>query len=223
MGRRSPFAAALFVAAAPLVVAAGACHAPPEKAVDAYLDAVARGRVDDAYALLSTEYKKSHDRAAFARAVSPADQKAAQRRTTRGGRVAYEAEVTLDDGARASLVFEDGAWRLARDPLDVYPQGQPPEALRAFIRAVDNRRWDVVLRFVPSRYRASITVDKIRAQWESAAERATLAAQLAEIRRHLDEPFEIAAGGDEARLPLGDRKAVRLLREDGVWKVEALE
>jgi hypothetical protein len=198
------------------------CHSPPEKTVDAYLDAVARGRVDDAYALLSTEYKRSHDRAAFARAVSPADQKAAQRRT-RGGRVVYEAEVTLDDGARVSLVFEDGAWRLARDPLDVYPQGQPAEALRAFIRAVDNRRWDVVLRFVPSRYRASITVDKIRAQWETPGERATMAAQLAEIRRHLDDPFELTAGGDEARLPLGDRRAVRLVREDGVWKVEALE
>lgn len=214
-----------FVVVAVLGVALGAlsgCRTPPEKTVEAYLDAVARGRVDAAYALLSTDYKRTHDRAAFSRAVSPADQKAAQRRA-RGGRVTYEAEVTLDDGARVSLVFEDGAWRLARDPLDVYPQGSPVEALRAFIRAVDNRRWDVVLRFVPSRYRASITIDKIRAQWETSTERAAMAAQLAEIRRHLEEPFEIAAGGDEARLPLGERKAVRLVREDGVWKIEALE
>ena len=29
--------------------------------------------------------------------------------------------------------------------------------------------------------------------------------------------------GDEARLPVGERKQVKLVREEGLWRVETLE
>src|SRR6476620_12782419 len=95
-----------------MVLAAAACRstAGPDATLDAYLTAVQAGRLSEAYGLMSAEYRKTHDLAAFTRAVSTLDKKAAAR--LRGGHVSLEAEVDLGDGERLPLVFDrqDGAW-----------------------------------------------------------------------------------------------------------------
>jgi hypothetical protein len=211
--------------ALPLVVvaavAAGCPHrAPsgPEETLRAFADAVHAGRTDAAYALMSAEYKRNHDRDAFARSLGPAEQRAAAR--LRDGKIELRAEVELGDGERLALVEERDGWRIARDPLDFYPQRAPDEALRSFLRAVERKRWNVVLRFIPQRFRATITSDTLKQRWEGA-QAAELHAQVAVVRAHLEEPMELS--GDEARLPVGERKQVKLVREDGLWKVETLE
>jgi hypothetical protein len=207
-----------------LVLFLGACRpGAPEATLDAYTRAVQAHRIDDAYALMSAEYRRTHDRAAFERSLLSSDGKAMSR--LRGGKLTLEAEVDLGDGEKLPLVWEDGEWRVARDPLDFYPQATPEEALRSFIRAVENHRYEVVLKFVPQRYRATITVEKLRERWEGD-KRAELLAQLAAARAHLGEPFAYGASGDEATLPVQSgetKRQVRLLREDGAWKVEAVE
>ena len=197
-----------------LALAAIGCHPSPEATLDTWQRALRDKKIDRAYGLMSSEYRRTHDLAAFTKAV-------ADRRQPKGPtRVVYEAELTLESGDKLPLILENNEWRLAKDPLDVYPQTTPTDALRSFLRAVENKRFEVVLRFVPQRYRTSLTVDKIRARWEG--ERATeLAAQLAEVRRHLAEPFELV--GDDAILPLADRKQVRLTREEDGWKVIQIE
>jgi hypothetical protein len=202
-----------------LALGCGGCRAAPspEATLAAYLGALSAGRLDEAYGLLSSDYRRTHDRQAFAREVARGAGAAGR---VRSARVALRAEAELPDGDRLPLVFEDGAWRIARDPLDFYPQHTPEEALRSFVRAVENRRYDVVLRFVPARYRATITVDKLRERWEGGA-RDELYAELQSVRAHLGEPVE--ASGDEARLTVGERKQARLVLEDGAWKVESLE
>src|SRR5262245_10384097 len=167
---------------------------------------------------MSAEYKHTHDRDAFARSLGPAEQRAAAR--LRDGKIELRAEVELADGERLALVEERDGWRIARDPLDFYPQRAPDEALRSFLRAVERQRWDVVLRFIPQRFRNTITSDTLKQRWEGP-QAAELRAQLTVVRAHLDEPMELA--GDEARLPVGERKQVKLVREEGLWKVETLE
>jgi hypothetical protein len=184
--------------------------------LSAFESAVVAGRVDDAYTMMSADYRRTHDRAAFAHALAPADRRPL---SLRGARVELRADADLGDGEKLPLVFEDGQWRIARDPLDFYPQRAPEEALRSFLRAIDHQRWDVVLRFVPQRYRATITAELARKHWEGER-RAEMQAELADVRAHLTEPMEIS--GDEARLTLGERKQVKLVREDGLWKVETL-
>jgi hypothetical protein len=207
--------------AVPLLVAAGCGHRPPagpDDTVRAFAAAVAAGRVDDAYALMSADYRKSHDRDAFARSLQPADRRALGR--LGDGRVQLRAEVELADGERLALVDEPDGWRFARDPLDLYPQHAPDEALRSFVRAVERKRWEVVLRFIPNRFRATITAATLQASWEGER-KPELMAQLAAVKAHLDEPLELA--GDEARLPVAERKQAKLVREDNLWKVETLE
>lgn len=206
-----------------LIAFAGCRPSAPEATLDAYARAVKAHRVDEAYQLMSAEYRRSHDRDAFERALQATDPKALEK--LRSGQVTLEAEVDLGDGEKLPLTWERGAWRVARDPLDFYPQGTPEEALRSFIRAVENHRYDVVLKFVPRRYRATITTDKLRERWEGER-RAELLAQLSAARVHLGEPFAYAPSGDEATLPVATgetKKQVRLQREDGGWKVEAIE
>src|SRR5690606_39968041 len=66
------------VLAALLSVAAGcpsrAAGPGPESTLRAYREAVARGRLDQAYALLSSEYKKTHDRAAWERTLGRSEE-----------------------------------------------------------------------------------------------------------------------------------------------------
>ncbi|MCU1280877.1 MAG: hypothetical protein JWM53_4423, partial [bacterium] len=44
--------------------------------------------------------------------------------------------------------------------------------------------------------------------------------QLVVVKAHLDEALELS--GVEARLPVGERKQVKLVREEGLWRVETL-
>jgi len=208
-----------------LLLALAACPPPPqqgpEAVLDAYLSALAAGKLDRAYALLASDYQKTHDRAAFERAVAAADgQKNAERLRKSARKLTLEAELQLPDGDALPLVKEDGEWRFRHDPLDFYPQATPEEALRSFVRAVENRRYEVALRFVPGRYRASLTVDKLRDRWEGER-RSELLGQLQAVRTHLGEPLEVS--GDNARLTVGERKQAVLIREAGAWRVETLE
>jgi hypothetical protein len=89
--------------------------------------------------------------------------------------------------------------------------------LRSFVRALEQRRYDVVLRLCPTARRAGLSIDVLRAYWEGEhqVENAQL---LARLRASLGAP--IVETGDEARLPYGAGSEVRLVREDGIWKVE---
>jgi hypothetical protein len=203
------------------VAVAGCAPKPPAgpaETLRAFADAVRAGHTADAYALMSADYRKTHDRDAFARSLGPSEQRAAGGLAK--GRVELRAEVELADGERLELVQEADGWRFARDPLDIYPQRAPDEAMLSFVRAVERKRWDVVLRFIPQRYRATITADSLKERWDGAGA-GEVKAQLAVVKSHLDEPMELAA--DEARLPVGERKQVKLVREEGVWRVETLE
>ena len=151
-----------------VVVALVGCapHAAPGPAdtLRAFADAVRAGHTDEAYALMSADYKRTHDRDAFAHSLGPANQRAAGRLAK--GRVELRAEVELADGERLALVQEADGWRFTRDPLDIYPQRAPDEALRSFVRAVERKRLDVVLRFIPQRFRATITAASLKDRWE---------------------------------------------------------
>jgi hypothetical protein len=190
----------------------------PVETLHAFAAAVQAGKVDEAYALMSADYRKTHDREAFARSLGPATTRAASK--LRDGKVELRAEVELSDGERLQLVQEADGWRFARDPLDVYPQRTPEEALRSFLRALERKRWEVVLRFIPQRFRGGLTADGLKQRWEGP-EATQLAAQIVAVRAHLEEPMELS--GDEARLPVGERKQVKLVREEGLWRVETLE
>ncbi|HEX3697276.1 MAG TPA: hypothetical protein VH374_18020 [Polyangia bacterium] len=207
------------LAAVICLLVAGCAHPPPGPAasVAAFAAAADRGDYKTAYALTSADYQKRVPVAAFrleldARAVD--GRSLAQRFAPRTPGL---ARVTLDlaDGETLPLVQEGGTWRLDAPSLEPFPRRTPRAALRSFVRALEQRRYDVLVRFAPGRYRAGLTAEKLRQMWEGE-HKADNQKLLAELRANLEAP--IVELGDEAHMPYGDH-VVRLVREDGAWTI----
>ena len=201
-------------------LAAGACAHPPPgpvASVAAFAAAVDRRDYTAAYALTSADYQKRVPLAAFRAEVDAqgaAGRPLAQRLTPRTP-TATRLGLEIADDETLALVQEGGAWRLDAPPLDPFPRRTPRAALRSFVRALDQRRYDVLLRFAPGRYRAGLTAEKLRQMWEGErkAENQKL---LADLRANLNAP--IVELGDEAHMPYGEH-VVQFLREDGAWTI----
>src|SRR5262249_49181718 len=137
-----------------LLLAAAACNgtyaSQPLSAVDAYAAALRARDYNRAYDYMSASYRREHSRDEFVRMMkdSPEEVKlTAQRLTASGRRVDVKARFVYDDlRDELPMVLENGGWRIASDPLELYPQDTPAQAVRSFVRAVEMRRYDVVLR-----------------------------------------------------------------------------
>ena len=207
-----------------LLLFLAACGASPARqplsAVDAYAAALRAGDYGRAYDLMSSRYRREHSRDDFVRMMKDSPQEVKQtasRLTSSNRRVEVAARFVYDDlRDELPLVLEDGGWKIASDPLEFYPQDTPNHALRSFVRAVELKRYDVVLRFVPNRWRQEMNETKIRDQFEGE-KREEVVQMMRLLSANLENPIE--QEGDKARMPYGERFEVKFVREDGIWKV----
>ncbi len=207
-------------------LAAGACGGRgavvdgPQEVLAAYAEAVLAGRHDEAYALMSPAYRARHTQKEFVALLreGSAEQKTVlEQLRSKGARVEMEASIDLGEGDSLRLVVENGEWKIASDPLDFYGQRTPAEALRSFVRAIERRRYDLVLHFVPAKWAETMTAEKLRREWEGE-KREEIAILVKNLKRNLTAP--IHESGNRATRPYGERYEVRFVREDGLWKIE---
>jgi hypothetical protein len=217
---RAPALSAVFVALA-VGCASGTAAQGPRETLDAYAKALQAGQTEAAYALLSDEAKKQLPYEAFVRMVreNPEEVRDIARALVRpSGPPLVTATVTAPNGDSLLLVYEAGAWRVDGSAIDLYSQASPEAAVRAFIRAFENKRWDVLMRFVPDGKKEGLDAAKLKKAWEGEQkdelERLTqaLAAALPTAK------FERI--GERATMSYGAGGTVELLREGGAWKVE---
>ncbi len=195
----------------------------PRDVLDEYARAVADGRLADAYRLTSADFHRLTTFEEFANTLraNPEEVRSIAREMGRvDGTEPITARVRYGLGDELVLVLDGSRWRIDSGVFDFYSQRTPRDALRSFVRAVSNRRYDVVLRFVPTEDKAGMTVETIRRSWEGEG-REEIHELIENLRAHLDDPIEVA--GDRATMPYAERFAVRFLREDGVWKIEDLD
>jgi len=213
------------LAALGFIVALGlpACaHRPDEPAATmaSFGAALARGDLRAAYQLTSGAFQRQMPYETFAAGLSaPGAEPAAlgQRLVVEAGAVAPRVAVTLELGEEVPLVLEGGRWRIDGPVYEAWGQATPRAAVRTFIRALDARRYDIVLRLVPDRYRAGLSADRLRAFWEGD-HRAQHQALLAQVRAAAQGP--LTETGAEARLLVAPDRVVRLVREAAQWKIE---
>jgi hypothetical protein len=195
--------------------------AGPASTLSALGAALERKDWDAAYALTSADFRARVPRAAFRAQLEDggaSTQALAHRLRAAGDATPARVTVELAPGEPLGLVDDGGLWRVADPQLfEPWSQKTPRAALRSFVRALDERRYDVVLRLCPMRRRAGLSVEALRAYWEGE-HKAENAALLAHLRDALAAP--IVEVGDEARLPYGPGREARLVREDGAWKIE---
>ena len=193
----------------------------PSQTLDAYARALEEGRAADAYGLLSDDAKKTIPYEAFRRMLeeNPEEVKDIAHSLTRpAGPPLVNATVTAPSGETLLLVYEDGQWRVDGSSIDLYSQATPQAAVLSFVRAFDNRRYDVLMRFVPESKAEGLDAGKLKKAWEGEQrdemEKLTQALQAALPTAKFERI------GDRATMAYGAGGTVELVREAGVWKIE---
>lgn len=199
------------------------CSAPmpgPEQTLNRYVDSAMRGDCRSAYELMSEEYQDERTEEEFCQAMrnNPDEfQQTVSALRERSGDPEIVARLRYGIGDEISFIQENGQWRIDSPVLDFYRQSTPREALRSFVRAIERRRYDVILRFVPSEYRERMSVESLRELWEGE-KRDEIQQLLENLRTSLEEPIEET--GDRATMQYMDRYTCRFVREGGLWLIE---
>ena len=199
--------------------ASGQGRQGPAEVVLAYSAALETRRYGDAYKLMSADYRKRNSLASFTRMVRRDPRgltRIMERLKSQADRLDVSASVQYGDNDTIMLTSEKGTRRIAEDPTDVYSQRTPRDTLRSFVRALEQRRYDIVLRFVPARWAKEMTAAKLKTAWEGK-DKASVEALIRNLKANLDAP--IKESNDVATMAYGEGFKLKMVREESLWKV----
>lgn len=178
----------------------------PTSVAEEYARALEDGRVADAYALT---VGGPEEEAAFLERYADADARKARAADVRTGAPLLEARAPS-----LTVAQSPEGWRV----VEARPADVPRAALRRFIDKVEARDWKSAWELLAGPLRARYTPDRLRDDFE----REPLAKErLRRARLALNTHVRVGAG--EAVFPLGDERAVRLVLEDGEYRIAAIE
>ena len=193
----------------------------PSDTLRAYARALDEGRADEAYQLLSSEARRNISPDAFRRMVkenAPEMKDIAHALSRPASDPVVSATVTSPKGETMLLFYEEGRWKLDGAAINLYGQVSPRQSIEAFLRAFDQKRYDVMLRFVPDAHLEGLDADKLRAAWEGAQKDEMV--RIAAALRAALPTAQFEEVGDRATMAYGSGGTVQLLREHGAWKIE---
>lgn len=202
------------------LLACGPTSGSPAGTVRAFARALETRRFDDAYDFLGESFRRRVPENEFVRRLETNPEEV--RELVALLRWADDEDsvrtvLDLPDGESVELRFEGGSWRIHRPGLAVYDQSTPRAALRSFIRALERRRYDIILRFVPTADREGMSEERLREAFEGD-ERESIEQLVEALRQNRDNPIEEV--GTRATMAYGEGLSVQFVREDGVWKIE---
>ena len=139
----------------------------PAETLRNYADALDEGRIEDAYAMLSDEARLDMSLETFRRMTKENPKEMhevamALRRPASAPVVTVSMETP--DGDPLVLRYESGRWRIDASAIDLYSQATPRHAVVAFVRAFENGRYDVLMRFVPDEKKAGLDAAKLKSE-----------------------------------------------------------
>jgi hypothetical protein len=192
----------------------------PQSVLHAYASALINGQADAAYALLSDDARRSMSLQAFRRLVTDDPDaaieigRALDRPTTAA---VVTATIVSASGQELHLVLENGAWRVDGSSIDLYAQDTPRHAIQGFVRAVEHKRYDIVMRYVPDAHKDGLDEGKLREAWEGR-DKEEMAQVIGALKRALPAS-NIEQTGQRAAMAYGTG-TMQLVRERGLWKIE---
>jgi hypothetical protein len=201
--------------------AAGNAASGPREALRSYALALREGRTKDAYALLSAEARGRLSLPEFQRMVAEngreiEDISASLLAPAEVPRVT--ATLTSPDGESLLLVYEGDGWRVDGSALDLYSQESPELALASFVRAFNNERYDVLLRFVPESKREGLSAEQLKKAWQG--EQRQQVEQLTQALEASLPNVRVEVLGTRATVAYGAGGTVELVHELGAWRIE---
>ncbi|AKQ65933.1 hypothetical protein A176_002845 [Myxococcus hansupus] len=189
-----------------LLTACATTPREPTSVAEAYARALEEGRVGDAFALT---VGGPEEESAFLERYSDAEARTARAADVRAGASALEARAPS-----LTVAQSPQGWRV----VEARPADVPRAALRLFIDRVEARDWKSAWSQLAGTLRARYTPERLKEDFE----REPLAKErLRRARLALNTHVRVGAG--EAVFPLGDDRAVRLVLEDGEYRIAAIE
>ncbi|MBX3190733.1 MAG: hypothetical protein KF819_27290 [Labilithrix sp.] len=205
-------------------LACAACGAPraedPQSVLRSYSRALEEGRAEDAYRMLSEEARRGISLEAFRRMVkdNPDEVREIAKALARPTATpVVTATVTSGNGQELQLVLENGKWRVEATAIDLYAQDTPRHAIQGFVRAVERKRYDVVLKFVPDTHKEGLDPTKLKSAWEGH-DKDEIQQVVSSLKQALPTA-SIEETGDRATMAYG-AGTMQLVRERGLWKIE---
>lgn len=192
----------------------------PQSVLRAYSHALDEGRADDAYRMLSEEARRGISAEAFRRMVkdNPEEVREIAKALARPTATpVVTATVTSGSGQELQLVLENGKWRVEATAIDLYAQDTPRHAIQGFVRAVERKRYDVVLKFVPDSHKEGLDPSKLKTAWEGH-DKEEIEQVVSSLKQALPTA-SIEETGDRATMAYG-AGTMQLVRERGLWKIE---
>jgi hypothetical protein len=178
----------------------------PKVTARAYASAAQRGDADAIYALLTPEGQRSLGAAGTKQLVKESRSelgRTAQGLESEGARVEASAEARFSDGESATLVLEDGRFKVdAASLLPARPR-TPSQALAGLRRALARRSYPALM--------ALMTGDS----------QGALESDIGSLVTGLEHPetLDIQVNGDSAEVQLPTGHRIVLKREAGIWRV----
>jgi hypothetical protein len=192
----------------------------PQSILRSYSHALEEGRAEDAYRMLSEEARRGISLEAFRRMVkdNPEEVREIAKALARPTATpVVTATVTSGNGQELQLVLENGKWRVEATAIDLYAQDTPRHAIQGFVRAVERKRYDVVLKFVPDSHKEGLDPSKLKTAWEGH-DKEEIEQVVSSLRQALPTA-SIEETGDRATMAYG-AGTMQLVRERGLWKIE---
>lgn len=189
-----------------------ATGAGPQDTLLKYVAAVEGDQPGVAYALLDENLRRQMTQAEFETRWKELrvelKAQAALIRAALAKPIAARAVLTYPAGPRALLTLERGSeWRI-EEGIAVAPGAATPiEAIRAFIRAVESRSYEAVMRTLSKGVRENIERD--------------ITERMTKLKAALNQEIEVT--GNKARLQYDPKFRIELLNEDGQWRVLDLD
>ncbi len=210
-----------------IALAIGACTGctqaraeDPQSILRSYSHALEEGRAEDAYRMLSDEARRGISLEAFRRMVkdNPEEVREIAKALARPTATpVVTATVTSSNGQELQLVLEGGKWRVEATAIDLYAQDTPRHAIQGFVRAVERKRYDVVLKFVPDSHKEGLDPSKLKTAWEGH-DKEEIEQVVSSLKQALPTA-SIEETGDRATMAYG-AGTMQLVRERGLWKIE---
>lgn len=191
----------------------------PEAAVRAFAVALDSKDYKRAYKLMSNAYRERVDYEEFRRQIAenPREVTKMSYELAHIGSSVRSAVVTYGSAEKIYLIRDSGRWKIASDIVAFYDQSTPRAALKSFVRALERRRFDVVMRLIPSGEKEGLTLEKLEQTW-SGNGRDDLERIVNNLNNHLDDPIERV--GKRATMPYGEYMSVEFVLEGKSWKIE---
>jgi hypothetical protein len=192
----------------------------PSSVLKTYARALEEGRPEDAYRMLSDEARRGVSLEAFRRMVKDNPEevreigKALARPTSSP---VVTATITSPGGQELQLVLENGRWKVEATAIDLYAQDSPRHAVQGFMRALERKRYDIILRYVPDSHKEGLDPVKLKGSWEGH-DKEEMEQVLAALKQALPAA-SIEETGERAAMSYG-AGTLQLVREHGLWKIE---